>query len=558
MCEIVILESKRSRRYYQTPFDESPLPQKIMTLKIVPAHKEEEKKADGPPIVQVPAIQQPAAAAPPVVNAPAAKSSVVQSAPIRLPVVSRPVAKSPAVFPSPPPSSSNGGGQSLAKNGKKKEEPTATKSKRSPASEPSPPEIIRRVNVTPVPNKARVPKVVRFALDETRNTAMKKIDAKEEDKRPYAQSPTSSSDDSSDDSFTDPPSPVSPTTFQSYFDRKTPSPSFLETQPARRSVRFSPHAKDDRSFSSMERNAFQAGDNMSRNNSGNMVPAGPPGSPYQTANPTSETFQHSKAAPDLTSPVRQRSDSVTSSEPKYLPDPDSDSDWNVDSDLESYIDPGECVVNSDADDDWNSESYGSSRSRKPLEPIFMYRPTNKASVSSPKPSTSSSGKPLEPVFMHRSKSKASASPARSSSSPPQKPLEPVFVYRTKGQSSKEPVFVWRPSSDVKKETKFTHGGNPDGLPASTYTTKNVAASPLLQPKQQQLATDGTDTNTGSRGAARDHHSKKDRHSAKTSKSTRRSSRNLNANPPSVIHEEDEGEGPVAHFDKDLGVSWRDI
>lgn len=538
MCEIVILESQKSRRYNKTTFRESPPPQITMTLKFVPVRKEDEKNAGGLPTVKVPVVQRPATVKVPVVNPVPVKSSVVRRPPIQLPVVSLPATKSPAVQTSPP---STDGGQAPAKNGNNKGKGPANKPKHSSVSGPSHPEPIRRVSVKPGPTKVRVPKVVRFDFDETRNTAMEVIVAKTEDKKPYAHRLTSSSD-SSDDSFTDSPSPTSTPTFHSYHHRKTPGPNFVETQPSRKSVRFSPYTKDNKSSRSMDRNTYQAGDNMSRKPSGKMATAGALGSANQTENPNSKTFRPSKVATDDTSPAHHRNGSTASSGPKYLPESERNLEWTMDSDLESNIDPGDCVWDSDDDDAWSLEHYGSPRPGKALEPIFVIRTSKNAPSSPPKPAASSSGKPLEPILVYQPKSKdSSAAPPT-----PKKQLEPVFILRDASTANlKEPVFIWRPSSDINKETKCLYENKPAGLDfvaQRTTTAKSVTFAPHFQ---HFSATDQPNTNVNT-GPARDY----------AKKSHRRRSTTPHRSPlnrPAIIIEEDEEEETPAP-----GVSWRDV
>lgn len=478
MCEIVILEPKRSRRYGKTPFGESPPPQTIMIVKVVPVSKEEGKRAPVP--------QQSSAVKAPIVNPPAVKSSAVRT-PVILPVVYRPATKSSDVQTPP----SNDDGQPSANKGDQKDHSPATTSEDSSDSEPSPAEKIRRVR------KVRVPKIVRFAFDETRNTAMEEIDVKALRRRalcPTSSSVSSDISDSSDPSFTDSPTAISPQTFGRYLDQTTSGPSSQETSRARNSVRFSSSTKDDRSFRSEEWNAFQAGDKMSRSSFGKM-------------------------AADM-----------------YLPDPDSD-EWDVDSDCDSYIDPGDCIVDSD-DDGWKSNNYRSSTLGKGAEPIFVMQSKDKGSSSASTPTVSSA-----------------STPTASSSSNPKKRLEPVFIVRSKGDlPSKDPLFLWRPSSDVNKECRVLYEKGPAAQDHfHTITNKqNVAPSPQLQ-QHRQPATDQTNANTSRSGAARDSSRNHHRH-----ESTHRSSRNLSRNPPSIIHEEDEEEVPRRQYHTNSGYYWRDV
>ncbi|MCJ1429848.1 hypothetical protein MMC29_007763, partial [Sticta canariensis] len=484
MCEIVILESKRSRRYSKTPFGESPPPQTTMILRVVPVSEEKGRRAAAKGPVVYPLAAKSSAVKAPVVNPPAVKSSAVKL-PVKLPVVYRPATKSPDVQTPPP---SNDDGQPSANNGYKKDHSPVTTPEDSSESEPSPPEKIRRVRVTPEPNKVRVPKIVRFAFDETRNTAMEEIDAKVLRRRalhPTSSSDSSDSSDSSIQSFTDSPTAISPQTFGPCLGQTTSGPSSQETSRARNSERSSSSTKDDRSFRSKEWNAFQAGDNMSRNSSGKM-----------------------KA--DM-----------------YLPDTDSD-EWDLESDVESNIDPGDCIVDPD-DDGWKSNNYRSSRLGKGAEPIFVMRSRDKRSSSA-------------------------SAPTVSSSSIPKKRLEPVFICRSKGDlPSKDPLFVWRPSSDIDKECRVMYEKRPAAVDDfHTITNKqNVAPSPQLQ-QHQQPATDQTNATTSRSRAVRDSWMDHHRH-----KSTHRSSHNRSRNPPSIIHEEDEEEIPRRQYHTNSRYSWRD-
>lgn len=522
-------------------------------MRLVQVPKKEEKNAPEQPTFKVPVLQQP-----PIVNPPSVKPSAVKL-PIKIPVANLPVATSPTVQTS---SVSDDGDQPSAKNRNMKSNQSATKSKRSSAFEPSPPEIIRRVNVTPAPTKVRVPKVVRFAFDITRNTAMEKIDTKAEDRthrRQYAESSTSSSSlDSSDDSFSHPPTTNIPPTFHSYRDQTPPGPSsFLETQPARKSVHFSPSTKHNSSFLRKNWNIFQA-DNMSHDSSDTMVNDGAPGPAHQTANPTWETSQPSNVATDLTGPFDHGIGSTASSEPIYLPDPYDDLDW--DSECDSFTDPTDCVVDPE-DDAWNSDGAGSTGFRELPEPKYVFRSLEEAyAVISKEPDESSSGKPLEPIFILQPKGKASRPKP---SKPPQEPLEPVFIYRNKEDPDlKDPLFVWRPSTDIDRKLRCTHGDNPFIKYPDSAPPKGTSYS---QPQPQQPPATSNTTNTAnnttntkdikktssssssSNNGTRRHH----RHRTSTSSRHGNNSRN-NRNPPSTINEED-GPGSMRGI-----FSWRDI
>lgn len=439
----------------------------------------------------------------------------------------------------PPPS--HGGGQPATKNGHNQGKPSHTRPKHPSAS---PPMTGRRVKVKPAPATHRPPKVVRFAFDETRNTAMETI------VRPYFRGPpSSSSSDPTDDSFTEtsslitPITPITPPTPQFGFDQTTLGPSYVDSQPAPKPVRFAP---DHTSFRNMEWNAVPASNKMSRKASvKNWIDAAPEPA-YQTAHPTPQTFQPPKVPAKLISPVRGGKGVVAPSESMYLPDSDSDL-WNSDSDLDSFIDPGDCVVTSD-ENGWHWHDYESSQ--KSGQPIFIIQSTE---------------------------SKASHSP-----SPAKKPLEPVFIYRKKGQSAasclKNPLFVWRPSSDVKKETRTTHGSPPPGFSKyfATFhtTTEDKPSSPQRSHhKHHRPTNDETTANASSGSRAERDHSKKrtHRHDSIPSKpthshSSRHSHSTRNRKPPSVISEEDTDDDEDEDDDDDaeeavgtgLGVTWRDV
>ncbi|MCJ1461680.1 hypothetical protein MMC07_000277 [Pseudocyphellaria aurata] len=143
--------------------------------------------------------------------------------PLNVPVVNRRTTKSSDVQNPPP---SNGGGQPVTKNGHN------TGAKHPPASEQFLPKTSRRVTVKRAPATHRMPKVVKCAFDETRNTAKEPID------RPFFWGPTSSSSsDATEDSFTEASTPVTPPTPQFGFDQTTPKPSYVVPQPAPKSLR---------------------------------------------------------------------------------------------------------------------------------------------------------------------------------------------------------------------------------------------------------------------------------------------------------------------------------
>lgn len=490
MCEIVILESKGCGRYHRPPSEDSPSPPPVrtMVLEIVPVRKGEEKNAVELPTVKVPVVKAP------VVNPAAIKSSAVKL-PIKLPSVNLAALRTPAVQSTPSPPPSNGGGPRTAKNKNENKKRNAPATK--PTHSPSPPQITSRIKVRPPPTKPRVPKIVRFAFDKTRNTAMEEINQ-------YAES---SSDDTSEESFADPPDPTYQREFNSYHQYQTLGP------PETKSVRFAPSTKDNhRPSRSMAWNRFQADDKWSGSSSATLVDAGAPGTRYQKANPTSTTAQHPKVDNDLTSQARHGNDHTAPSKPMYLPDPDSDS-WDSDSDLASYIDPGDCVVDRD-DDGWDVPG-------QPPAPIFVYRSTKQASSAEPttsKKPSSAGKKPVEPIVMHE----PTPTPTK------KKFLEPVFIYRNPGAPpGTEPVFVWRPSSDVNKETKCTHGECP--IDWERLRTGAKKSRPRHPP-----ATDNT------------RRSDKPHHRSSKPRSSRR-------------HHHDDAEDLAAQFGRTRwGLSWRDV
>ncbi|MCJ1469306.1 hypothetical protein MMC07_007939 [Pseudocyphellaria aurata] len=482
MCEIVIGEPKRSRQYNKT----TPPPPEKFTVRIVRVPTAEETDTGERPVVKLPVIDQPAAVNLSVANLPGKLSRVKTSA------VKLQAKKSSAEIMNPPPS--NGGDQPTTKSGGS----VHTRAKHPPASQHPLPQTGRRATVKRAPATNRMPKVVRFAFDETRNTAMELID------RPIFRGPTSSS--SSDGSFTEASTLVTPPTPQFGFDQAALRPSYVEPRLTSKSVRFAPGHTSPRT---MEWNAGPASDKMSRNASVKNWINAAPGPAYQTAHATTPT----KVSAKHISPARVGDGVIEPREPMYLPDSDSDM-WDVDSDLDSFIDHGDWTP---SDNGWHWNDHY--KIFKPREPAFAFQSTDKASSSLRSPKTSSSRKSRNPKTVYQSESKASPSPL-----PAKKPLEPVFVYRKKGESvascMENPVFVWRPSSDVKKETRTTHGSPPAALfkyfdPFSTTVEDRPSSSQRRHHKHRQPTTDETTANASSSGRAKRDHSKKTRHDSTT-------------------------------------------
>ena len=582
-----------------------------------------------PPVVKPPVVMPPVVNRP-VVKPPEVKPPVVKPVvrlPIKVPVVTRRAAKSPVVNTPPSTNGEGQSGSSPAENGNSQRKPSAAKPKPSSTLKPAPPKTTQRTKVTPAPTKPRSPKVVRFALDEiTSNSDSDSSDDPSDDSFTDTDSPATTRTTSQsnlhrtktkdqrvrksvrftpDTKDNEPSSKMDRNSSQTgpNMGRKSSGKAVRSGAPAsnhqmpyqaggyrRSGYMESSHAGENRHPSGHgmpsgtsafafqtpnqpgnnqysgynEQNSAQGGDKWSHHSSETLVPSGASEFAFLTAKPTSEAVQHPNVAADLTNPARLRSgsvDSAASREPQYAPDNDLDDSWS-DSDLASNIDPGDSVFDSD-DDDWNVEGW---TTPSPHQPIFVFQSTKEAASSTSKPKASSSKRPIPPVFMYlpEGASRAPSSSSRSSA-PPQNRLEPVFVYQPTG-SSKEPVFVWRPSTDVKKETKATHGDRPAGFDFLPSPAKNVAASPppvqqQAQPHQQSATTDKTNAaNTTSSGrAARGRSGKQTRHSDNVGSRHRRHF-SRSANPPSIIHEEDEDTAnePVRSSKRDLSNSWRDV